>query len=257
MLSKAIPQRIAFFFAALHYSGRMNRFLACLAVAAGCATAAQAAPAERPRACTALDGAPGRLANDEHGNAMKLARCQHWVDGSGEYELWELGSDDRIVGEYHLSRSLAAQLFRRQPDGTLAQQWVVRDRVDDGEAGAWFSQHLGGFPDLDGNGVLVPLLVLRFVEDDGKDDQVNTDPYAGRLKLILFRDGVKVAIRAVTGGLDDERHTTATDSYFTLPAPWRRHVEGRLRAWAHDQLFMSDDSTPAYVPRRERDPKVR
>ncbi len=257
MLSKAIPNRIAFFFGALHYSGRMCLRLAAVATLACCATLALADPAEAPRACRSADGAPARLANDEHGTPMKLARCEHWVDRSGEYQLWLLGSDDRVVGDYHLSRSLAAQLFRRQPGGTLAQQWIIRDRVDDGEAGAWFSQHLTEFPDLDGNGVRVPVLVLRFVLDKGKDDEVDTNPFEGRLKLILFRGGRKVAVRAVTGELDDERHTTATDSYFALPAAWRRHVQGRLRAWADDDVFKSDDGNPAFVPRRERDPRLR
>ncbi len=258
MLSKAIPNRIAFFFGALQYSGRMIRRLASVAALVVCATAAQAAGISPPRACTAADGVPSKLPNDEHGVPLKLSRCHHWVDRSGEYQLWLMASEDRVVDEYHLSRSLAAQLFRKLPDGTLAPQWVIRDRVAEGESGAWFSQHLTEFPDLDGNGVLTPVLVLRFVPEKDSDsgEPVAAGPYEGRLKLIFFHDGTKVAVRAVTGGLDDERHTTATDSYFTLPASWRRHVEGRLRAWMHDEVFVSDDGNK-FVPKRERDPRQR
>ena len=259
MLSKAIPNRIAFFFGALQYSRRMRPLLAAIALAC-CATLAQAMPTEAPRACKPSDGKPAKLANDEHGNPMKLAQCKHWIDRSGEYELWELASDDQVVDEYHLSRSLAAQVFRKQPDGTLAQQWVIRDRVDPYEAGAWFSQHLTEFPDLDGQGVLTPILVLRFVPEEdppSAEKPFRSGPFEGRLKLVFFHDGTKVAVRAVTGELDDERHTTATDSYFALPPAWRHHVEGLLRRWHADQVFVSDDASPAFVPKRERDPKVR
>ena len=238
----------------------IRRHASLLALLVGvCATAAQAAPVAPPRACTAADGVPRKLPNDEHGAPLKLSRCHHWVDRSGEYQLWPMASEDRTVDGYHLSKSLAAQLYRKQPDGTLAPQWVLHDRVDAFEDGAWFSQHLTEFPDLDGQGVLTPILVLRFVpQKDPPDpnDPVAAGPFEGRLKLILFHDGTKVAVRAVTGELDDERRTTATDSYFTLPSAWRRHVEGRLRTWMHDQVFVSDDGN-AFVPRRERDPRPR
>jgi hypothetical protein len=238
----------------------MTRRWFCLLMLAVCATLAQAAPVEPPRACRSADGVPQRLTGDEHGQPLKLSRCQHWVDRSGSYQLWLLASDDRVVGDHHLSRRLAAQLFRRQPDGTLAPQWAIHDRIADGEAGAWFSQRLTEFPDLDGNGVLTPVLVLRFVpltDAADPDDPVADHPYAGRLKVILFREGTKVAVRAVTGDLDDERTTTATDSYFALPPAWRQHVQGRLRAWAHDRLFMSDDRGGSFVPKHERDAALR
>ena len=259
MLSKAIPNRIAFFFGALQYSGRMTRRLAWLLTLLVCATAAQAAPAAPPCLCTAADGVPAKLPNDEHGVPLTFKRCHHWVDRSGEYQLWLLASDDRVIDDYHLSRSLAAQLFQKQPDGTLAPRWLIRDRVAQFEAGAWFSQHLTEFPDLDGQGVLTPILVLRFVpeQDNQTEEPVKSGPFEGRLKLVFFHDGTKVAVRAVTGELDDERHTTATDSYFTLPPSWRQHVEGLLRRWHDEQAFVSDDSRPAFVPKRERDPRVR
>lgn len=259
MLSKAIPNRIAFFFGALQYSRRMIRRLVSVFALVVCATAAQAAGISPPRACTAADGVPSRLPNDEHGVALRLSRCHHWVDRSGEYQLWLMASEPRVVDQYPLSKSLAAQLFRKLPDGTLAPQWVIRDRVAEFEDGAWFSQHLTEFPDLDGNGVLTPILVLRFVPEKDSpdpDNPVAAGPFEGRLKLVFFHDGTKVAVRAVTGELDDERHTTATDSYFTLPAAWRKHVEGRLRSWMKDEVFVSDDGNH-FVPKRERDPRVR
>lgn len=260
MLSKAIPNRIAFFFGALQYSGWMTRRLACLLALLVCATAAQATPVAPPRLCTAADGAPAKLPNDEHGVPLKSRRCHHWVDRSGEYQLWLLGSDDQVVDDYHLSRSLAAQLFRKQPDGTLVPLWTIRDKAGQYEAGAWFSQHLTEFPDLEGNGVLTPILVVRFVpeqDDPHAEDPVKSGPFQGRLKLILFHDGTKVAVRAVTGELDDERHTTATDSYFALPLAWRRHVQGLLRQWHGERVFVSDDGSPEFVPKRERDPRDR
>ena len=221
---------------------------------AGCATAGQAADDRAPRPCTAADPTPARLAADEHGAAMKIARCVHYADRGGEYQLYLLESQDRRDGDAPMSTSLAAQLFRRQPDGTLVQRWVLHDRIAEGEAGAWFSKRLTAFPDLDGDGSVTPVLVLRFVPfEDGEPGRgVDDGPYAGRLKIILFRGDTQVAVRAVTGSLDDERHTTATDSFFALAPAQQRYVQHQLRDWARQQLFVSDDNHGTFMPRRER-----
>ena len=214
-----------------------------------CATLAHAAP----KACTTGDPTPSRLARDEHGDALKIARCLRWTDRTGDYQLYLLASEDRRDGDYTLSKSLAAQLFRKQPDGTLAARWVIHDRIEEGEAGAWFSKNLSEFPSLDGDGVVTPLLVLRFVGYGQGDPSrpVDYDAYAGRLKLILFHGDTKVAVRAVTGGLDDERHTTASDSFFELPRPQQRYLQNKLRNLARDELFVADD-VDDYRPKREK-----
>jgi hypothetical protein len=57
---------------------------------------------------------------------------------------------------------------------------------------------------------------------------------------------------AVTGTLDDERHTTANAKYFTPPEPTRRHVERLLRAWNRDRVFLSADNGGTFVLRRQK-----
>ena len=231
----------------------MIRCLIALALAC-CATAGRAGADSAPRACVAADPAPARLAVDEQGAAMKVARCVHYADRGGEYQLYLLDTEDRRDGDDTMSGSLAAQLFKRQPDGTLVQRWVLHDRIGEGEAGAWFSRRLTEFPDLDGDGTITPVLVLRFVpfEDGDPHRAVDAGPFAGRLKIILFRGDTKVAIRAVTGSLDDERHTTATDSFFALPKAQQRHVQRKLREWTELQVFVSDDNHGTFMPRREK-----
>jgi hypothetical protein len=232
----------------------MIRRLIALTLAC-CATAGQAADDRAPRACSAADPTPARLAADEHGAAMKIARCVHYADRGGEYQLYLLDTEDRRDGDDTMSSSLAAQLFKRQPDGTLVQRWVLHDRIGEGEAGAWFSKRLTEFRDLDGDGSITPVLVLRFVpfENGDPDRAVDAAPFAGRLKIILFRGDTKVAIRAVTGSLDDERHTTATDSFFALPQAQQRYVQRKLREWTEQQVFVSDDNHGTFMPRHERE----
>ncbi len=222
-----------------------------------CATLAHAADSRAVHPCAASDTLPARHALDEHGGPLKVDTCYAWTDPSGDYRLYWLHSADRQDGEYTLSKSLAAQLFRKQPDGTLASQWVIRDKIGEGEAGAWFSRHLSEFPDLDGNGVVTPILVIRFVPaGDGPGEPVDYGAYAGRLKILMFRGDTKIAIRAVTGGLDDERHTTASDSFFELPRRQQRYLQRKMRGLTKDELFVFDDARD-FMPRRDKPAKAK
>ena len=217
---------------------------------ASCATLAYGAA----RDCTKADGAPARLAADEHGLALPVERCLHGTDAAGPWQLYLLASHDRRDGDHVMSTRLAAQLFRREAGGTFVEKWVLRDRIAPGEAGAWFSRKLSEF-DVDAAGQLAPLLVLRFVRwkrDDAPQEGVDEDGDAGRLELVLPGGDTPAAVTAITGVLDDERRTTANDAYFALPPATRRHVQQLLRQWNRDQVFLSADNGGGFVPRHEK-----
>jgi hypothetical protein len=216
-----------------------------------CASVAHAGARE----CAPADRAPAQLATTDHGVALKVQRCLRYGDRAGDWQLYLLGSEERHDEEFVLSSRLVAQLFRRLPDGTLAPQWVLREHIADGEAGAWFSRKLSEFRDLDGSGNVTPMLVLRFVpwrHAEQPADGANEDYDAGRLKIVLLQAGVASTVEAITGVLDDERRTTATATYFALPEPTRRHVQQLLHDWNRDQVFLSDDHGGRFVPRQEK-----
>ncbi len=215
-----------------------------------CATLAQGAARE----CTQADGAPPRPVPDEHGDALRIERCLRGTDQAGDWQLYLLGSDDRRDGDHVMSTRLAARMFRRQPDGTLVQRWVLHDRIAPGEAGAWFSRKLSEFRDLDAGGEVAPLLVLRFVSWRGEDAKGGVDEGydAGRLKVVLPGGDPPATVVAITGTLDDERRTTANEAYFALPEASRRHVQQLLRQWNRDQVFLSADNGGGFVPRHEK-----
>lgn len=206
------------------------------------------------RDCIPADGPPPPLAGDERGVALKILRCVRGADAVGAWQLYLLGDCARRDGDVVLSTRLAAQMFTRQADGTLAQRWLLRDRIAPDEAGAWFSRKLSEFDGLDADGRAAPLLVLRFVawKDEDATRGVDEGDDAGRLKIVLPGGEPPATVMAVTGTLDDERHTTANDTYFTLPEPTRRHVERLLRAWNRDQVFLSADNGGTFVPRRQK-----
>ena len=221
----------------------MRPFVLALLLA-GCATLAHSAA----RDCTKADGAPPRLAD-----ALAVERCVHGTDAAGDWQLYLLASHDRRDGDHLMSTRLAVQMFRRHPDGSMVEKWVLRDRVAIGEAGAWFSRRLSEFRDVDGQ--VAPLLVLRFVswkDADAPQEGANEDFDAGRLKLVLPEGDKPATVVASSGVLDDERRTTANDAYFALPAATRRHVQALLRQWNRDQVFLSADNGGSFEPRRDK-----
>ena len=87
------------------------------------------------RDCIPADGPPPPLAGDERGVALKILRCVRGADAVGAWQLYLLGDSARRDGDVVLSTRLAAQMFTRQADGTLAQRWLLRDRIARDEAG--------------------------------------------------------------------------------------------------------------------------
>lgn len=181
-----------------------------------------------------------------HGFAIFKTLC--YADASGSYVLYLLVDKSKAARERPLPRALQVQLFKLT-GGALRSQAVARDASAGSETGVEFLPELIEVGDIDGDGLIDPVIVYRFYRSD--DDSDGSDDYSGRIKLITFYKGDKVAIRAVTGTLDNSRSTTASPNFFTLPKKAQGHLVAKMKRMYENHQFGFDNSF-GFKPRREK-----
>lgn len=170
-----------------------------------------------------------------------------YADASGSYVLYLLVDKSKAARERQLPRTVQMQLFKLT-GGVLRPQAVARDASAANETGVVFLPELIDVGDIDGDGLIDPIIVYRFYASD--DDSDGSDDFSGRLKLITFYKGEKVAIRAITGMLDDSRSTTASPNFFILPKRAQGHLVAKMKRMYDNRQFGFDNSF-GFKPRRE------
>jgi len=172
-----------------------------------------------------------------------------YSDKSGKYVLYLTEKNDKPFPEQILSTSIEAHLLKISEENSLIPQWTIRDFSASGEAGMNFRSKLVELIDIDKDGLVEPILVYRFFNKNYNG--VNTDGFSGRIKIIMFYRGKKIAIRAYTGQLDGERGTIANDSFFTLPKSVQKYLVQKMADMYEKDLFGFDNSHN-FLPLKEK-----
>jgi len=173
-----------------------------------------------------------------------------YSDKAGSHVLLLGEKQDLPFPEEKLSSAIQAALYKVGADGgSLTPEWSIRDFAGKEEAGLNFRSKLIELADIDGDGLVDPVLVYRFFEPDGADRIVNDD-FVGRIKIVAFHQGRKATIHAITGNLDGDRKTTANANYFALPKPVQQHLVKKMAAMYSAGQFGFDNSY-GFVPRKE------
>lgn len=168
-------------------------------------------------------------------------------DSSGDYVVYLTESRDRRYDGETLSSKIGAYLFKINAGPTLALKGTVSDGALAGMAGVHWRPKLIELSDIDGDGLVDPVLVYRFYA--GEDGKVLNDPYEGGLKMIVFHRDAKAAIRAITGNLDLQRSTTASAPYFKLPPVLQKHLVRKMKRMYDEHQFGFDNSH-AFKPQK-------
>jgi len=161
-------------------------------------------------------------------------------DKSGDYVVYLTESGDRRYDGDILSSKIGAYLFKINAGPTLAARGTVSDGAMGEMAGVQWWSKLTELNDIDGDGLVDPILVYRFYPSD--HGKILNDPYEGRLKMIVFHRDAKAAIRAITGDLDLQRSTTASAPYFKLPPVLQMHLVRKMKRMYEENQFGFDNS---------------
>ena len=107
-------------------------------------------------------------------------------------------------------------------DGKATEVWKMKDEkmADNGvseEFGMWFWTKYFDIKDIDGDGLVDPIIIYGTKGMNGYDDC--------RIKILVYYKGVKYGIRHQNGTLDNERNTKVDEGYYKLPASIQAHVK--------------------------------
>lgn len=181
------------------------------------------------------------------GISLPVFKHYCYSDQSGSYVLYLTEKQDVKRGEEKLASAIEAHLLKLEADKTLSNVASIRDKANAEEAGMEFWSKLTEISDIDNDGNIEPILVYRFYNKD--ETKIDRDAFSGRIKIIMLYKGSKVVIRAITGNLDGERQTTATENFFTLPASVQKHLVKKMTGMYRDNLYGFDNSYQ-FVPRK-------
>ncbi len=97
-------------------------------------------------------------------------------------------------------------------NGSISKIWEINDYIvkdERGETSISYWTNYIDFRDIDGDGLIDPIIVYSTKTDNGFSD--------GRVKILLYYKGQKIAIRALNGTLDGERKVTVDKAFYDLP----------------------------------------
>ncbi|MBP9142174.1 MAG: hypothetical protein OT643_11885 [Bacteroidetes bacterium] len=145
-------------------------------------------------------------------------------DKSGIFYMVLTETNDNITTSSDtLHHNIKAFNFR-QNKNELVKDWEMNDFIakqvankDEMEASIWFWTNYSGFADLDKDGLIDPILIY------GTSGMNNTDD--GRVKILTYYKGKKIAIRHQNGVLDFERNTKVDKTFYALPQAIQDHIK--------------------------------
>ncbi|SEV96478.1 hypothetical protein SAMN05428988_0843 [Chitinophaga sp. YR573] len=163
----------------------------------------------------------------KNGIKSPIRRAYTYNDKTGKYYLALSESIDSIAADNDtLHYTIKGTCLQETPEG-LVKKWELNDhkRPDmDEESSIWFWTKLCEVKDLDGDGIVEPLIVYGSAGLNGTDD--------GRIKILLYYKGQKTAIRHQNSVLDDGRITDIDAAFYTLPLPIQQHIRKLMKTLA-------------------------
>ncbi|PJJ61212.1 M949_RS01915 family surface polysaccharide biosynthesis protein [Hymenobacter chitinivorans] len=153
--------------------------------------------------------------------AYPIFRVYKNTDKTGVSYCVLLESRDRLDEKKEPISSRIKAVTLRQNGRQLTKSWELNDFLapEKEEQSIWFWTKFASFQDYDHDAVLDPILVYGTAAR-GADD--------GRIKVIIYYRGQKIALRHQAGDLDIQRNLQVDKAFYTLPAPLQAAVRQKL-----------------------------
>jgi hypothetical protein len=141
-----------------------------------------------------------------------IYRVYQYTDKAGQYYcILTENLNERSTGNDSLFSQIRA-INVRSVKGAYTIVWEMNDHIikaDLDENSIWFWTKYLDFKDIDGDGLADPVVVYG--------TSVESGPYDGRVKMIIYYRGKKIAIRHQNGDLDYLREIQIERAFYRLP----------------------------------------
>lgn len=144
-----------------------------------------------------------------------IRRVYKCIDISGQFFIVLTESNDTVTADNDtLNYNIKAYNIADTKNG-LIKKWEIKDfkikQTNNNwwETSIWFWTKYSEFQDLDSDNFIDPILVYGTEGANGTDD--------GRIKIITYYKGEKIAIRHQNGVLDNDRNTQVDKEFYSLP----------------------------------------
>lgn len=169
--------------------------------------------------------------NKQLGIIYPIRRVYKCIDKSGQFFIVLTESNDTVTADKDtLNYNIKAFNFRQDKNGLL-KKWELNDFIthqanyldvkDAMETSIWFWTKYSEFTDIDNDSLIDPIIIYGTSAMNYTSD--------GRIKILIYYKGQKVAIRHQNGVLDFERNTQVDESFYSLPTKLQEHIKQIMR----------------------------
>jgi len=148
-------------------------------------------------------------------------------DDNGNFFMPLCESDEGVVDGDSLHYKIKAVNLKYE-NGQFVKQWELNDYVltAQEEESIWFYTKYLTIKDIDGDGTVEQVMIYGSTGQNGKSD--------GRLKILIYYMGKKVAIRHQNSEFDGDRVTEVDKEFYDLPEKVQHFVKGVMKRMADD-----------------------
>ena len=161
----------------------------------------------------------------EFGLEFPVFRVYNYTDKAGKFYIVLTEKNDGTKDTDTLHTKIKAACLKSNA-GKLEKNWEINDFVakitdSEYEESIWFWTKYSSFIDIDKDGIVEPVIIYGTNGYNGYDD--------GRIKILIFYKGEKIAIRHQNGVLDEGRNTEVDAKFYKLPESIQNHVKKTMK----------------------------
>ncbi len=155
-----------------------------------------------------------------------IFRAYTYTDKSGTYHVALTESADSIKASKDTVNNTIKAFNFKVDKGVVLKKWEINDfkipslKGVEKEGSIWFWTKYSEFKDVDGDGLIEPIVVYGTFGINGYDD--------GRAKILIYYKGQKIAIRHQNSVIDAARKTQVDQTFYNLPLTIQTHIKGLM-----------------------------
>jgi len=165
----------------------------------------------------------------EFGLEFPVFRVYNYTDTTGKFYIALTEKNDGIKDKDTLHEKIKAVCLKSSA-GKLEKVWEINDFTGalNEESSIWFWTKYSSFIDIDKDDIIEPVIVYGTYALNGSDN--------GRIKILIFYKGEKIAIRHQNSVFDEGRNTEVDAKFYKLPVSIQNHVKKTMKTiMEHDR----------------------